>query len=371
MNLLRLFTGPREVAIDVAKSRDSLSIELPDFDRRVGDGTLRQLVERLFRVPCVEAVLVGVPQRSIVVEFDPRQSSTDAALQEMAAALRQSTATGDSWAEGSQLNGASRGATLAMATVRNTHGLTTIKVHRAGHGTLEVELPAIHNRRPLAQALAVQVEGVDGVRRARCVAPQSLMRIAFDELKLTKGRLLASVNRSLTELLDNPESVDTTPPLATGATRLSYLALGGGCLFMSGLGLVLPGLPTVPFVLATSYFFIRSSPRLDRRLRESQLFGQMLRDWDECGGIRPRAKRSAILFSLSLSTVMVLVLQPSLGTFVLICVGTGIGISFILRMPTVHLPEEAPPSRAISLPEAGQRLRLLFWQPTPAIEGTS
>jgi uncharacterized membrane protein YbaN (DUF454 family) len=197
------------------------------------------------------------------------------------------------------------------------------------------------------------------------------MRVAYDEVTVTTGRLLAAIHRSLTTLLDSPESLDTAPLLARGAARLGYLAAGGGCLVLSGLGLVLPGLPTVPFVLATSYFFVRSSPRLDRQLRQSRIFGQMLRDWDEHGGIRPHAKLSAIAFSLSLSTVMVLVMQPTLGTFVLIAIGTGIGIAFILRMPTVNLPAENPAPRRLRLHDAGQRLRLLFSGPTPGLEGSA
>ncbi len=369
MKLLRLFTGPREMAIDVAKSQNSLAIELPDFDRRVADGTLRQLVERLFRAPCVEAVLVGVTGRSVVVEFNAPPTTADAALHEMAAALRQPPRPGDCWNNAADLNGSRRGAAVALATVRDGKGLRTMKLRREGRGALEVELPAIHNRQPLARALADQVEGYEGVRKARCVAPQSLMRIAYDELTLTNGRLLTAINHSLSTLLDRPEPSQSAPLLATGAARLGYLALGGGCLVMSGLGLVLPGLPTVPFVLATSYFFVRSSPRLDRRLRQSRVFGQMLRDWDEHGGIRPRAKFMAIAFSLSLSTVMVLVLQPTLGTLVLIAIGTGIGITFILRMPTVHEPAALEAPRRLSLPNAGQRLRLLISGPSPGLEG--
>ncbi|MBX9788944.1 MAG: YbaN family protein [Pirellulales bacterium] len=367
MKFLRLFTGPREVAIDVAASGRSLTIELPDFDRRVADGTLRQLVERLFGAPCVEAVLVGLAQRSIVVEFDPRQAGPFTSLEEMTTALRQPTSPIDSWPEAALLNGNARRAAPALATVRSDLGLRTLSLRRLGRGALEVELPSIHNRRPLTRALASDVEQFAGVRKAHGIAPQALLRIAHDEAVVSKGRLLTAVNERLTALLNGPELSNTAPLLATGATRITYLAAGMGCLAMSGLGLVMPGLPTVPFVLATSYFFVRSSPRLDRRLRQSRLFGQMLRDWDEHGGIRPRAKISAIAFSLTLSTVMVLVIQPTLGTFSLIAIGTGIGIALILRIPTVNLPDDSEAPR-LSLTNFGQRLRLLL--PTPAPAGT-
>ena len=39
--------------------------------------------------------------------------------------------------------------------------------------------------------------------------------------------------------------------------RLGNLAAAGGRFVMSGVGLVTPGIPTVPFVLATSYFLAK------------------------------------------------------------------------------------------------------------------
>ena len=365
MKFLRLFTGPREVAIDVSSSGRSLTIELPDFNRRVADGTLRQLVERLFVARCVDAVLVSLSQRSIVVDFDPRQAGPCSALEEMTVALREPSRPIDSWPEAALLNGNARRTAPALATVRDEQGLRTLSFRRCGRGTLAVELPAIQNRRPLTRALVAEVEQFAGVRKAHGIAPQALLRIAYDEAVLSTGRLLTACNERLSALLQGPELSNSTPLLATGATRLTYLAAGTGCLAMSGLGLVLPGLPTVPFVLATSYFFVRSSPRLDRRLRQSRLFGQLLRDWDEHGGIRRRAKASAIAFSLTLSTVMVLVIQPSLGTFTLIAIGTGIGIALILRIPTVNLPDDDHTPQ-LSLTDVGRRLRLLLPTPAPA-----
>jgi len=370
MKFLRLFTGPREVEIEVSKSRDSVSIELPDFDRRVADGTIRQLVERLFQAPCVEAVFVGVAERHVVVEFAPHRAGPGEALTAMAAALQRPVCSNGFQKDIGRLLQSARGAAARLATVRDAHGLRTVRLRRERRGALEVELTAIHNRRPLALALASEVQQLPGVRSVTCVPTQSLVRIAYDD-KLSKGRLITAVAHDLTSLLENPEPTAIAPRLAAGATRMGYLALGGGCFVMSLLGLVVPGLPTVPFVLATSYFFVRSSPRLDRRLRGSSVFGPLLNDWEQYGGIRPQAKLIAVAFSLSLSAVMVLVMQPSLGTLALIALGTGIGITFVLRMPTVREPAELEAPRRLRLADASQRLRLLLAGPTPGLEGTA
>lgn len=49
------------------------------------------------------------------------------------------------------------------------------------------------------------------------------------------------------------------------------------CVALGTLGIVIPGLPTTPFLLAASYFFARSSPRLQRWLSEHRWFGPYLR----------------------------------------------------------------------------------------------
>ena len=52
--------------------------------------------------------------------------------------------------------------------------------------------------------------------------------------------------------------------LRRGRSDVLYLALAGGSFAMTLVGLVVPGIPTVPFLLATSYFLARSSRWLDR-----------------------------------------------------------------------------------------------------------
>jgi uncharacterized membrane protein YbaN (DUF454 family) len=73
-----------------------------------------------------------------------------------------------------------------------------------------------------------------------------------------------------------------------------------GLLFLGigGLGVVLPLLPTTPFVLLAAGCFARSSPRLHRWLLESQLFGPTLRNWEENRCVPRRAKLVALVTML-------------------------------------------------------------------------
>lgn len=72
--------------------------------------------------------------------------------------------------------------------------------------------------------------------------------------------------------------------------RPIYLLLG---LAMTGLGIVgafLPLLPSTPMLILATWFFARSSPRLERWLLEHPRFGGLLRAWRDQGAIPRRAK---------------------------------------------------------------------------------
>lgn len=87
--------------------------------------------------------------------------------------------------------------------------------------------------------------------------------------------------------------------------RFLYAGLGLVCLALAVIGIVLPLLPTVPFLLLAAFFFTNSSERLHNWIIAHNVFGPMILDWRDHGAIRPRAKKAATLsiaavFGLSL-----------------------------------------------------------------------
>ena len=82
---------------------------------------------------------------------------------------------------------------------------------------------------------------------------------------------------------------------------LGWLAVGLGLI-----GVVLPVLPTVPFMILAAFLFTKGSPRARAWLVDHAHFGPHIRRWEETGGISRRGKLLAVgsmaaVFALSLA----------------------------------------------------------------------
>ncbi|MDE0262380.1 MAG: YbaN family protein [Bryobacterales bacterium] len=127
-----------------------------------------------------------------------------------------------------------------------------------------------------------------------------------------------------------------------GLRRWLFLALGGFFVGLGSVGVVLPGIPTTPFLLLASYFFVRSSPALHRRLLRSKLFGPTLRDWQRHRGVKRRTKWISIgccslMIGLSIATGGL----PWAGRVVIAAAGA-YGMWFVARLPTVPNDVDGP-----------------------------
>ena len=93
-------------------------------------------------------------------------------------------------------------------------------------------------------------------------------------------------------------------------TRAGWWLLAYASLGLGFIGIFLPGLPTVPFVLLSAFAAARGSDRLHAWLLAHRRFGPMIRDWQAHGAVSRRAKRMAVAMML-LSGVLMLLLMPN------------------------------------------------------------
>jgi uncharacterized protein len=114
--------------------------------------------------------------------------------------------------------------------------------------------------------------------------------------------------------------------------RLIWLGFGGLFLIIGLVGVVLPVLPTTPFLLLSAGCFAKSSPRLHRWLVQHPTFGPPIRNWERHGAISRRAKRLAVG---SMAAVFVISAWAGLSWPLLLAQGVliGFGCGFILTRP--------------------------------------
>ena len=97
--------------------------------------------------------------------------------------------------------------------------------------------------------------------------------------------------------------------------------------------MVLPLLPTTPFLLVAAYAFARSSKRLDNWLRNHRTFGPLITNWHRNGSIDRKAKRTAMVVIVATPLVTWLLAAPLWVVFVQIAVLSASAI-FILTRPS-------------------------------------
>ena len=89
-------------------------------------------------------------------------------------------------------------------------------------------------------------------------------------------------------------------------TRFVALILAYFFLALAIVGIVLPGLPTVPFLLLTAWFAARGSDRLHRWLYDHPHFGNLIINWEQQGAVSRKSKVIAVLMLIISWVVMCL-----------------------------------------------------------------
>ena len=132
-------------------------------------------------------------------------------------------------------------------------------------------------------------------------------------------------------------------------SRSAWFLFGVIFFLLAVVGVVLPGIPTTPFLLLTSYCFVRSSPALNRRLLRSTLFGPLLRDWHERGGVRKDVKRLAYASIAGVSLVYVLAVSDSIAQTGVFFSLVALGVIVVARLPEIDPHCETSPQKSCEL----------------------
>ena len=122
----------------------------------------------------------------------------------------------------------------------------------------------------------------------------------------------------------------------TRATGLLLKIAGTVFLILGGVGIVLPLLPTTPFLLLAAVCYARSSESWYHWLLHNRWFGSYIRNWHEGKGIPMKTKVLSILFLiLTLGYSAAFVVPFLIGKVALIIVAVCVSVH-ILSLPTLE-----------------------------------
>ena len=122
--------------------------------------------------------------------------------------------------------------------------------------------------------------------------------------------------------------------------RYSLIFIGWLSFVLGMIGLLLPVVPTSPFLILSAACFLRSSPRFYYWLTEHRWFGRYIRCYIEGEGI-PRRIKWIILLVLwtTMLTSALLIVRIQWVSIAMIGIAVGVSI-YIIRHPE---PRETPP----------------------------
>lgn len=128
--------------------------------------------------------------------------------------------------------------------------------------------------------------------------------------------------------MTGPDRLHRSKPI-----RFLFWVAGALSLMLAAIGIVLPGLPTTPFVLLAGACFVRASPRAHAWLLRNRTFGPMLRMWEQHRSIPRRVKRVGLAGMAAMAAFSIWYFDGRPWVQATVLAGVGVGSAIVLRLP--------------------------------------
>jgi len=337
--------GPR---IEIDEQARAIQVRDPRIINTDQRAFCRRLLDLATRQPGVSKAEVDLSSATCRVEF----GSAPATSIEMAEAFAE-------WVHKAVAAGAGTDAASASGTDDGWLALTAYPVSgdvslwatlEAKPGRILVRHHGPAGKHDRLNEVAEALTQLDGVKRCRAIPRRHGLSVDFHEANGQADWFVDRAEQSFEDVLTEEArrnglakpagwlAGNREVEVATGAKRLVYLVLAGGAFAMTLVALVVPGIPTVPFLLATSYCLARSSRRLNERLRESTFFGPIVVEFEKHGGLSRSSKGKLIGLTAAVALVAIVLSPLSPVAILLILLVSSTGIYGINRLPS--LPDE-------------------------------
>ncbi|MGH1460432.1 MAG: YbaN family protein [Neptuniibacter sp.] len=116
--------------------------------------------------------------------------------------------------------------------------------------------------------------------------------------------------------------------------RILYLLTGYLCVLLGIIGILLPLVPTTPFLLVATFCFSRSSERLHQYLINHPVFGKLIQDWEAYGVIPYRIKLLSTTMMLLMVSYPLIFKTFHLGLKALVVITILVALAYIWTRPS-------------------------------------
>ncbi len=329
--------------IEIDERTRSLRVRDPRAFRAGRRAFCRRLLEAAARRPGVGRAEVDLATASCRVEFAAGAHDLPSMASSFIEAVRDASTGGEGL--GSWFRPA--GGWSGLTVYRVDGDLSIWETFESRAGRMGLRHRGNGERAQLAR-VAETLTGIDGVESCRVSRWSRRLTVDVGETGPDQDALLDGAERAFAayrrvEPLDGLADV----PLPR---RMMNLALAGGSFALTVVALVIPGMPTVPFLLATGYYLARSSPQLDAALRRAPLFGRILCEWEEHGGVSRESKLGLIGFTLVMVAVTIALTPLTPAATAVVAGLVTLSLIGIVRLP--ELPEQSLPALPRPVPPA-------------------
>lgn len=118
--------------------------------------------------------------------------------------------------------------------------------------------------------------------------------------------------------------------MTTSLKKYILILIGSVSLAAGIVGILIPVLPTTPFLLLSSLCFIRSSKRLHDWLIGSKLFGEYINNYLKYRAVKHNTKIAALIFLWGSLTISILLVPNMYIDLLLVFIGLAVSIHILL-----------------------------------------
>ena len=223
---------------------------------------------------------------------------------------------------------------------KTDNSLLAFNMVHAIPGRLRFVFPHLKNRKEMISHVTGYLSALPGIDHVHANHFCASITVLYDHRLTEKETLVEHLERMKAEDLISPDAmvvpanrqrrtIEGSPKNRSAKSSAMWTIGGTFFVALSFLGIIIPGLPTPPFVILAAYCYLHGSKRHYRWLMNHPVFSKLVEETDSGPRISRKAKKMTVYllwFSISLSCIFFIHSMPVRMMLFMM----GIGVSYFM-----------------------------------------